>query len=42
MPELILSGNDQQTVPVVISIAQGLGYEATQPSQRASSSSAAT
>ena len=33
MPELILSGNEQQTVPVVISIAQGLGYEATQPSQ---------
>ena len=33
MPELILSGSEQQTVPVVISIAQGLGYEATQPSQ---------
>jgi hypothetical protein len=33
MPELILSGNDQQTVPVVIEIARGLGYEATQPSQ---------
>jgi hypothetical protein len=33
MPELILSGNDQQTVPVVIEIAQGLGYEATHPSQ---------
>lgn len=33
MPELILSGNDQQTVPVVVAIAQGLGYEATQPSQ---------
>ncbi|MFB6612230.1 hypothetical protein ACFCVO_18040 [Agromyces sp. NPDC056379] len=33
MPELILAGTDQQTVPVVISIAQGLGYEATQPSQ---------
>ncbi|ANJ28085.1 hypothetical protein [Agromyces aureus] len=31
MPELILSGAEQQTVPVVISIAQGLGYEATQP-----------
>ncbi|MGH3706352.1 MAG: hypothetical protein ACRDT9_17075 [Agromyces sp.] len=33
MPELILAGTDQQTVPVVISIAEGLGYEATQPSR---------
>ncbi|MGI9822153.1 hypothetical protein [Agromyces sp. Marseille-Q5079] len=34
MPELILSGNDLQTVPVVVSIAKELGYEATQPSER--------
>jgi hypothetical protein len=33
VPELILSGNDQQTVPVVVAIAQGLGYAATQPTQ---------
>ena len=31
MTQLILSGNDQQTVPVVIEISRGLGYEATQP-----------
>lgn len=31
MTQLILSGSDQQTVPVVIEISRGLGYEATQP-----------
>ena len=31
MTQLILSGNDQQTVPVVIEISRSLGYEATQP-----------
>ncbi len=29
MPELVLAGNDQQTVPVVISVAEGLGYTAS-------------
>lgn len=32
MTQLILSGDDQLTVPVVISIAEGLGYTATTPS----------
>ncbi|QAY72996.1 hypothetical protein ET445_06200 [Agromyces protaetiae] len=31
MPELILAGPDPVTVPVVIAIAKGLGYEATTP-----------
>jgi hypothetical protein len=34
VPELILSGNDLRTVPVVVEIAKGLGYDATQPSQQ--------
>jgi len=31
MTELILAGSDQQTVPVVLEIAQGLGYSASTP-----------
>ncbi|MFT4284115.1 MAG: hypothetical protein QM598_04710 [Protaetiibacter sp.] len=33
MPELILAGTDQQSVPFVIGVAESLGYTATQPTQ---------
>lgn len=31
MPELILAGTDEQSVPFVIGIAESLGYTATRP-----------
>lgn len=31
MTELVLAGNDQQNVPAVLQVAEGLGYSATTP-----------